>query len=149
DVIRKDADVVSLSSFVGVDASNATPNTGRILINLKPKSDRSTSVTEVMTRLMAATHNVQGISIAMQPVQDLTVESTVGSAQYQFALEAASGTTLTEWLPRLLARLQSTPEIANVSTNFLDRGLTAFISIDRDTAARFGITAATIDNALY
>jgi multidrug efflux pump len=147
--IRKDSDVTSLSSFVGVDAANATPNTGRILINLKPKSDRTSSVTEIIARLMAATHDVSGISIAMQPVQDLTIESTVGRAQYQFALGAASGATLTEWLPRLLDRLQRTPEIANVSSNFLDRGLTAYIAVDRDTAARFGITAATIDNALY
>ncbi|HEY4264182.1 MAG TPA: MdtB/MuxB family multidrug efflux RND transporter permease subunit [Micropepsaceae bacterium] len=149
DIIRKDPDVVSLSSFIGVDGSNTTLNSGRFLINLKSKSERSTSVTDVMRRISRATHDVSGIALYMQPVQDLTVESTVGRAQYQFALQAAQDATLAQWVPRLMDALARTPEIENISTDYLDRGLSAYIAVDRDTAARFGITAATIDNALY
>ena len=149
DLIRKDPDVVSLSSFIGVDGTNTTLNTGRFLINLRDKTARSSSVTEVIRRLTAAARDMPGISLYLQPVQDLTVESTVGRAQYLFVLQAASAATLTQWVPRLLDRLQQAPELENVSTNYLDQGLTAYIEIDRDTAARFGITAATIDNALY
>jgi multidrug efflux pump len=149
DVIRKDPDVVSLSSFIGVDGTNTTLNSGRILINLKDRSQRKDSVTDVIRRLNAATRNIEGISLFLQPVQDLTVESTVGRAQYQFILQAATSTILNQWVPALLDRLQRSPELENVSTNYLDQGRSAYIDLDRDTAARFGITAATIDNALY
>jgi multidrug efflux pump len=148
-VIRKDPDVVSLSSFIGVDGSNNTLNSGRVLINLKDKSDRGASVTDIIRRIENAAHDVAGISLFLQPVQDLTVESTIGRAEYQFVLQAASGATLDRWAPELLDRLRTAPELANVSTNYLDRGLSAYIQVDRDTAARFGVTAATIDNALY
>jgi multidrug efflux pump len=149
DIIRKDPDVVSLSSFIGVDGSNTTLNSGRFLINLKSKSERSTSVTDVIRRIASTAHDVAGIALYLQPVQDLTVESTVGRAQYQFALQAAQDTTLDQWVPRLIDRLARAPELENISTDYLDRGLSAYIAVDRDTAARFGITAATIDNALY
>jgi multidrug efflux pump len=149
DIVRKDPDVVSLSSFIGVDGSNTTLNGGRFLINLKSKSERSTSVTDVIRRIERAAHDVSGIALYLQPVQDLTVESTVGRAQYQFALQAAQDATLAQWVPKLIDRLGRTPELENISTDYLDRGLSAYIAIDRDTAARFGITAATIDNALY
>ena len=149
DVIRKDPDVVSLSSFIGVDGSNTTLNSGRFLINLRSKSDRSSSVGDVMRRIARNTHDVAGITLFLQPVQDLTVESTVGRAQYQFALQAAQNSTLDEWVPRLMDRLGRAPELVNISTDYLERGLSAYIAVDRDTAARFGITAATIDNALY
>src|SRR5690349_7947089 len=147
--ILKDPDVVSLSSFIGVDGSNTTLNSGRFLINLKPKTDRSDTVTDAMGRIAQATRNVAGITLYLQPVQDLTIESTQGRAQYQFMLQAASGATLDRAVPPLLDRLQRMPQLANVSTNYMDRGLSAFIVVDRDTAARFGVTAATIDNALY
>jgi multidrug efflux pump len=149
DIIRKDSDVVSLSSFIGVDGTNTTLNSGRILINLKPKAERTGSITDTIRRLALAAHDVAGISLYLQPVQDLTVESTVGRAQYQFLLQAATTATLNQWVPRLMDRLQSLPQLENVSTDFLERGLSAYIAIDRDTAARFGVTAATIDNALY
>jgi multidrug efflux pump len=149
DVIRHDADVESLSSFVGVDGTNTTLNTGRFLINLKPKDDRSDSITAITTRLLQAARQVSGITLSLQPVQDLTIDSTVGRAQYQFILQAASSATLKPWVPTLLNRLARAPELSHVSTNFTDSGLTAQIDIDRDTAARFGVTAATIDNALY
>ncbi|HEY3731649.1 MAG TPA: efflux RND transporter permease subunit, partial [Steroidobacteraceae bacterium] len=149
DLILKDADVDSLSSFVGIDGSNNTLNNGRYLINLKPKSERSDSIAQTMARLTSTARSVSGIQLYLQPVQDLTIDSTVGRAQYQFILEAASGSTLQPWVPRLLQRLQQAPQLANVSTNFVDTGLTVQIDIDRDTAARFGVTAATIDNVLY
>ncbi|HEX5281965.1 MAG TPA: MdtB/MuxB family multidrug efflux RND transporter permease subunit [Micropepsaceae bacterium] len=149
DIVRRDPDVVSLSSFIGVDGTNTTLNSGRILINLKDKNQRKDSVTDIIRRLNAATRNIEGISLFLQPVQDLTVESTVGRAQYQFILQAATSSNLNQWVPVLLDRLQRSPELENVSTNYLDQGRSAYINLDRDTAARFGITAATIDNALY
>jgi multidrug efflux pump len=149
DVILRDPDVDSLSSFVGIDGANTTLNNGRYLINLKPKNQRGGSILQTMARLGNAARNVSGIKLYLQPVQDLTIDSTVGRAQYQFILEAASSATLTPWVPKLLDRLSHAPQLANVSTNFVDSGLTVQIDIDRDTAARFGVTAATIDNVLY
>ena len=149
DVIRKDRDVVSLTSYLGVDGTNMTLNQGRMLINLKPKEDRSDSITEVMDRLRQEAGQVAGITLALQPVQDLTISSIVGSAQYQLILGAASRDILDPWVPKLLAQLQRSPELAHVATTYLDNGLTAQVDIDHSTAARFGITDATIDNALY
>src|SRR5436305_6013758 len=149
DAILKDPDVVSLSSFIGVDGTNTTLNSGRFLINLRDKTVRTSSVSEVIRRLNADARDVEGISLYLQPVQDLTVESTVGRAQYMFVLQAATTGTLNQWVPRLIDQLQRAPQLENVSTNYLDQGLSAYVNIDRDTAARFGITAATIDNALY
>ncbi len=147
--ILKDGDVQSLSSFIGVDGTNNTLNSGRFLINLKPKNDRSSDVASVIRRLNRETRSVPGISLYMQPVQDLTIDSAVTRAQYSFVLGAASAGDLDQWVPKLLTRLGQAPQIENVSTNYTDKGLSAYIDIDRDTAARFGITAATIDNALY
>ncbi|MDE2183218.1 MAG: MdtB/MuxB family multidrug efflux RND transporter permease subunit [Alphaproteobacteria bacterium] len=147
--IRKDPDVQSLSSFIGVDGTNTTLNSGRLLINLKPKDQRSSDFETVLRRLQAAARSVPGISLYLQPVQDLTIDSTVSRAQYQFVIEGASTAVLRQAVPRLLAKLAQRPELTNVSTNFLDNGLSAVVTVDRDTAARFGITAATIDNALY
>jgi multidrug efflux pump len=147
--ILGDPDVQSLTSFIGVDGTNTTLNSGRFLINLKPKDERSSSFDDVLRRLDNASHDVPGISLYLQPVQDLTIDSTVGRAQYQFVLENASSAVLNQWVPRLIANLSKQPELADVSTNFMDKGLSAYVTVDRDTAARFGITAATIDNALY
>jgi multidrug efflux pump len=149
DVILRDPDVDSLSSFVGIDGTNTTLNNGRYLINLKPKSERSDDIQATMARLSNAARAVSGIRLYLQPVQDLTIDSTVGRAAYQFILGAANAATLRPWVPKLLDRLAHAPQLANVSTNFVDSGLTVQIDIDRDTAARFGVTAATIDNALY
>jgi multidrug efflux pump len=146
--ILKDKDVASLSSFIGVDGTNATLNSGRFLINLKDKSDRD-SVTEIMDRLAADAHTVPGITFYLQPVQDLTIDSTVSRAQYQFVLQSATSGGLNDFVPKLIAQLQKAGSLRNVSTDYLDKGLSAFLTVDRDTAARFGISAATIDNALY
>jgi multidrug efflux pump len=147
--ILKDPDVVSLSSFIGVDGTNNTLNSGRFLINLKPKDDRDDDVTAIIARLSRDAGDVAGIAAYYQPVQDLTIDSTVSRSEYQFVLESAHTADLDGIVPKLLARLNQSPELQSVSTNYLDKGLSAYIAVDRDTAARFGITAATIDNALY
>ena len=147
--LRRDPDVVSLSSFIGIDGSNTTLPSGRFLINLKPKDERDDSLATVLSRLASESNKVPGITLYMQPVQDLTIDSTVSRAQYQFVLEDAGTAVLNQWVPRLLDAMSKAPEFANVSSSYMDRGLSAFVTVDRDTAARFGITAATIDNALY
>jgi multidrug efflux pump len=149
DELLKDPDVESLSSFVGIDGTNTTLNSGRFLINLKSKSDRSTSIEKTLARLNQVGDRISGIRLYLQPVQDLTIDSTVGRAEYQFILGAASASILNPWVPKLLDRLQHSSQLRNVSTNYVNSGLTVQIDIDRDTAARFGVTAATIDNALY
>jgi multidrug efflux pump len=149
DVVLKDPDVASLSSFIGVDGTNTTLNSGRFLINLKPKAERSGDGASVVRDLQESADTVPGITLYLQPVQDLTIDSTISRAQYQFVLESASTAALRQWVPRLIDRLNQSPELANVSTNFLDNGLSAYLALDRDTAARLGITAATLDNALY
>ncbi len=149
DAILKDKDVASLTSFIGVDGTNNTLNSGRFLINLKDKSDRDDNITDTVRRLSRAARNDAGVSLYLQPVQDLSVDATVSRAQYQFVLQAASAPVLNQWVPKLIAQLDTAKALENVSTNFMDRGLSANITVDRDTAARFGVTAATIDNALY
>ena len=148
-VILEDPDVQSLSSFIGVDGTNTTLNSGRILINLKPQDQRASDITTVMRRLKESTASLQGITLHMQPVQDLTIEGTVSRAQYQFILEDANGTELAEWTPRLIDQLRKLPQLADVSSDLSANGLSVFVDIDREQAARFGITPATIDNALY
>jgi multidrug efflux pump len=148
-VILEDPDVQSLSSFIGVDGTNTTLNSGRILINLKPQDQRASDITAVMRRLKESTASLQGITLHMQPVQDLTIEGTVSRGQYQFILQDANGTELAEWTPRLIDQLRKLPQLADVSSDLEAHGLSVFVDIDREQAARFGITPATIDNALY
>ena len=147
--VLNNADVESLSSFIGVDGTNNALDSGRMLINLAPKGRRSESISKVIPALERAARGVPGISLYLQPVQDLTVDSTVSRAQYEFVLGSATNATLDRWVPRLVDKLSAAPELTNVSTNYLDKGLAADVAVDRDTAARFGITAATVDNALY
>src|SRR5271165_1712599 len=147
--ILKDPDVVSLSSFIGVDGANPTLNTGRFLINLKPRDQRRTTASDVIRRLTRETQQVNGIALYMQPVQDLTIDATVSRSQYQFVLEDANPSEFAKWVPKLLERLQQIPEIEDVGSNYAENGLSAYILIDRPTAGRFGITPATVDNALY
>jgi multidrug efflux pump len=147
--ILKDPDVVSLSSFIGVDGTNLTLNSGRLLINLKPKDSRSDDVSAVIERLMQETETVPGVSLYLQPVQDLTIETTVSRTQYQFIASSADPVQLADWIPKLVDRLNATPEVTDVASDLQQNGLAAFITIDRETAARFGITPATVDNALY
>jgi multidrug efflux pump len=147
--ILKDPDVVSLSSFIGVDGTNSTLNAGRILINLKPRDERTASASDIIRRLNSEIAGVTGITLYMQPVQDLTIDATVSRGQYQFALQDANPDEFAQWVPRLIQRLQQVPELEDVATSYSENGLSAYVLIDRATAARFGITPATVDNALY
>ncbi|HEY3145066.1 MAG TPA: efflux RND transporter permease subunit, partial [Dongiaceae bacterium] len=147
--ILKDPDVVSLSSFIGADGTNVTLNSGRFLINLRPRNQRTAPADEIIRRLERETASVQGIKLYMQPVQDLTIDTNVSRTQYQFVLRDANADEFAEWVPKLLDRLRRLPQIADVASDFQNNGLAVSIVVDRATAARFGITPATIDNALY
>jgi multidrug efflux pump len=149
DIILKDSDVDSLSSFIGVDGTNITLNSGRLLINLKPHDKRSSTITQVIDRLNRGTESVAGIALYLQPVQDLTIDDSVSRSQYQFSLEDANATELAAWAPRLVEKLNTMPQFAQVSSDITTDGLMTYIEVDRNTANRFGITLATVDNALY
>ena len=147
--ILRDPDVESLSSFIGVDGTNTTLNSGRILINLKPHDSRKADISTIMRRIQNSAASLTGITLYMQPVQDLTIEGTVSKTQYQFILQDPDPAQLAEWTPKLVDKLKQLPQLADVASDISDKGLSIFIEIDRDQAARFGITPATIDNALY
>jgi len=149
DAILQDPDVASLSSFIGVDGSNTTLNAGRLLINLRPRAQRSLSASAIIRRLQQEVARVPGITLYMQPVQDLSIDTTVSATQYQFVLENADLAAFSTWVPKLMARLKTIPAITDVASDLQNNGLAADITIDRATAARFGITPATVDNALY
>jgi multidrug efflux pump len=149
EAMLKDPDVASLTSFVGVDGSNTTLNSGRMLINLRSHERRKASATTIIRRLKEETAGVRGISAYFQPVQDLTIEDRVSRTQYQFMLQSTNPADLAKWTDALTTKLGQLPELSGVASDLAQRGLTADIVIDRDTAARMGISAATIDNALY
>jgi multidrug efflux pump len=148
-VILQDPDVASLSSFIGVDGTNPTLNTGRIQINLKPRDQRKATASEIIRRLQGPLGQVEGITLYMQPVQDLTVEDRVSRTQYQYSMEDTNAQELATWSQRLLDELRKSPELRDVASDQQNGGLQADIVIDRDTASRFGILPATIDNTLY
>jgi multidrug efflux pump len=149
-VVLEDPAVESLSSFIGVDGINATLNSGRMLINLKPHESRDISASDIIRRLQPKlAEKVPGITLYMQPVQDLTIEDSVSRTQYQFTLEDADSAELSTWVPKIVDRLRQLPELADVASNVQDQGLQAYVEIDRDAASRMGITTAAIDNALY
>ena len=148
-VILKDPAVESLSSFIGVDGTNTTLNSGRILINLKPLGDRRVSASEVILRLQDALAKVEGITLFMQPVQDLSVDVRVSRTQYHYALEDPDIDELNRLAPRLVERLRTQPELRDVSSDQQDMGLRVSVAIDRSTASRLGITPQFIDDTLY
>src|SRR5271157_5109339 len=147
--ILQDPSVESLSSFIGVDGTNTTLNSGRMLINLKPLSARSARVEEVIRSLKNRLASVEGITLYMQPVQDLTIEDRVSRTQYQFTVEDVDSDELALWVPKIVDRLRQIPQLADVATDLQNGGLQVFVDIDRATASRFGITPAAVDNALY
>ena len=147
-LVLEDPAVESLSSFIGIDAGNTTLNTGRMLINLKPHSQRD-GMAEVMRRLQARAADLEGIALYMQPVQDLTIDDRVTRTQYQLTVEAGSSAQLSQWVSKLLKKLQTIPQLADAASDLQDQGLQAFVDIDRDTAARLGVTPAAVDNVLY
>ncbi|WP_437201471.1 multidrug efflux RND transporter permease subunit [Planctomicrobium sp. SH664] len=148
-VILQDPAVESLSSFIGIDGTNTTLNSGRIQINLKPLEERQVSAVDVIRRLQPQLERVSGITLFLQPVQDLTVETRVSRTQYQFSLEDPDQAELAEWTPLLLERLQQLPQLRDVATDQQLQGRQVHVEIDRDTASRLGITPRQIDDALY
>jgi len=148
-VLLKDPAVESLSSFIGVDGINATLNSGRMLINLKPLEERRISATEVMRRLQPELAKVDGVTLYMQPIQDLTVEDRVSRTQFQYTLEDASADELNSWTAKLMEKLPTLPQLIDVATDQQTRGSQARLVIDRVTASRLGITPQAIDDALY
>src|SRR5271166_1446308 len=147
--ILKDKDVESLSSFIGVDGTNTTPNSGRLQINLKSRDERDDDVTTIMKRLQQEIAGVEGITLYMQPVQDLTVEDRVSRTQYQFSLEDADSKELTAWTAKLVEKLKKLPQLRDVATDQQNQAAQANLVIDRDTASRLGVTTSAIDNTLY
>ena len=148
-VILKDPAVDSMSSFIGIDGVNTTPNSGRIQINLKSRNQRKETASEIIRRLQPQLAKVEGITLYMQPVQDLTVEDRVSRTQFQYSLEAADATDLNTWVPRLMQKLQALPQLSDVANDQLTSGLKADLVIDRDTASRLGILPQAIDDTLY
>jgi multidrug efflux pump len=147
--ILTDPAVQNLSSFIGIDGTNTTLNSGRILINLKPLAERKIGASDVIRRLQPRLAEVAGVTLFMQPVQDLTVEDRVSRTQFQYTLEDPSADELNVYAPKMLARLRELPELSDVATDQQVQGLRAALVFDRDTAARLGITPSTIDQTLY
>jgi len=148
-VILDEPDVVGLSSFIGVDGNNATLNSGSMLITLAPHDHRTRTASEVIATLRTRLQQVPGITLYLQPVQDLTIEDRVSRTQFQFILEDPDVNRLSEYVPRLIARLKQAPELQDVASDLQDRGLQAFLNIDRDAASRLGVSVSAIDDALY
>ncbi|HEY1426112.1 MAG TPA: efflux RND transporter permease subunit [Caulobacteraceae bacterium] len=145
----KDPDVASLTSYIGVDGTNTTGNTGRYLINLVPLGQRTSSQPAILDRLRARANAVAGMTLYLQPVQDLTIDSTFGRTEYQFSIEGPDTATVNTWAANIVGALQHEPKLRNVGADVQGQGLSAFVAIDRDTAARLAITPSTIDDALY
>ncbi len=148
-VLLQDEAVQSVSSQIGVDGDNPTLNTGRMLINLKPFAQRDVSAAEVINRLRPELDKVLGIQLFMQPVQDLSIEDRVSRTQFQFSLESADEQELQTWVPKLVANLQSLPQLRDVASDLQANGLQYYLNIDRDLAGRLGISIATLTDALY
>ena len=149
DVILRDPEVENLASFIGVDGTNPTLNTGRMQITLKPFSERSHSASEIIRRLSQSTSHVPGISAYMQPVQDLSIEDRVSKTQYQFLLSSPDANDLSQATTLLLERLKKLPMLEDVASDLQNEGLQAYVQIDRNAAGKLGVTVAAIDNALY
>jgi len=149
DVVLRDPAIESLSSFIGVDGSNATLNSGRMLINLKPKNQRADDLQSIMHRLQEKTADVSGITLYLQPIQDLSIEDRISSSQYRFIVEDADPKILSTGVTSLIEALRKSPKLSDVTSDLQDNGLQAYLEIDRDAAGRLGITTAAIDSALY
>ncbi|MRS17768.1 MdtB/MuxB family multidrug efflux RND transporter permease subunit [Enterobacteriaceae bacterium RIT692] len=148
-IIMKDPAVQSMTSFVGVDGTNAALNSARLQINLKPLNERDDRIPAVQQRLQQALAKVPGISLWLQPVQDLTIDTQASRTPYQFTLQSGSLESLSLWVPKLLEQLNTLPQLRDVSSDWQDQGLEAFVRVDRDSASRLGISMADVDNALY
>ncbi|MEN0039391.1 MAG: multidrug efflux RND transporter permease subunit [Cellvibrio sp.] len=148
ELILQDPEVEGLSSFIGVDGSNITLNSGRLLINLKAHGERDASASEIIERLQERIGGVTGITAWFQPVQELSIEDRVSRTQYQFSLTTPDSSLLDDWVPRVLERLRQEPALADVASDLQSRGLQAYVEIDRDAAARLGVRVSDISTAL-
>ncbi len=148
-IILRDPNVASVASFIGIDGVNETVNTGRIQISLRAQNERRDGVTQVIKRLETELGDFSGLQFYFQPVQDLTVEDRVSRTQYQLTLESADPALLAQWVPKLVDQLKAQPELTGVVDDLQEDGLNTFIDIDRDAAARLGVSASAIDDALY
>ncbi|MDR6579481.1 MULTISPECIES: MdtB/MuxB family multidrug efflux RND transporter permease subunit [Pseudomonas] len=148
-IILADPAVQSLSSYIGVDGDNATLNSGRLLINLKPHGQRDLSAAQVITRLQPEIDKLVGIRLFMQPVQDLTIEDRVSRTQYQFSMSSPDAELLALWSGKLVHALRQLPELTDVASDLQDKGLQVYLVIDRDAASRLGVSVSTITDALY
>jgi multidrug efflux pump len=149
DAILKDPDVVSLTSYVGIDGTNPTLNNGRFLINLRPRDDRSVTAEEIGRRIQQEVADVPGIRLYLQPEQDLTLDTSISRNQYNFVLRGPNQQAFDQYVPALIARMKQIPAITDVTSDLNTNGLSVNVEVNRQLAARYGITAATIDNALY
>ncbi|WP_122872545.1 MdtB/MuxB family multidrug efflux RND transporter permease subunit [Pseudomonas viridiflava] len=149
DIILKDPSVVSVSSYIGVDGDNATLNSGRLLINLKPHGERDLTAAEIIQRIQPEVDKLSDIRLFMQPVQDLTIEDRVSRTQYQFSMSSPDAELLSEWSVRLADALAQRPELTDVASDLQDKGLQVYLVIDRDAASRVGVSVANITDALY
>jgi multidrug efflux pump len=138
-----------MSSFIGADGTNTTTNSGRLSITLKPLAQRHASATQIIRRLQPRLQQVQGIALFMEPVQNITVDDRVSRTQYQYTLEDPDINELNDWTGRFVARLKQLPQLVNVATDQQLGGLAVYLTIDRITASRLGISPSTIDNTLY
>jgi multidrug efflux pump len=148
-VIQQDSAVDKISSFIGIDGTNVTMNSGRIQITLKPVEERKISASDIIRRLQGPLSKVAGITLYLQPVQDLTVEDRVSRTEFQYSVEDVDAEELAYWVPRILQRMQALPQLTDVATDQQNQGLLETLEIDRDTASRFGILPQTIDDTLY
>ncbi|HCM9126160.1 TPA: multidrug transporter subunit MdtB [Enterobacter asburiae] len=149
EIIMKDPAVESLTAYVGVDGTNPSLNSARLQINLKPLDERDDRVNAVIERLQNAVARVPGVELYLQPIQDLTIDTQVSRTQYQFTLQATSLDALSTWVPQLVNKLNTLPQLSDVSSDWQDKGLAAYVNVNRDTASRLGITMSDVDNALY
>jgi len=148
-IILQDPAVASLSSYIGVDGDNATLNSGRMLINLKPHNERDLTASQVIQRLQPQVDQQADIRLFMQPVQDLTIEDRVSRTQYQFSMSSPDANLLSEWSGKLTDALSQRPELTDVTSDLQDKGLQVYLLIDRDAASRLGVSVANITDALY
>ena len=148
-VILADPAVESISSFIGADGTNTTTNSGRMSINLKPLDERDMSAADVIRRLTPKVAKVEGITLYMQPVQNITVDDRVSRTQYQYTLEDPDQNELNAWTDKFVTKLKQLPDLEDVATDQQTGGLAVSLVIDRVTATRLGVAPTTIDNTLY
>jgi multidrug efflux pump len=147
EAILKDADVANLTSYVGIDGTNTTLNNGRFLINLK--ADRSLTAEQIARRIQGEVADIPGVKLFLQPEQDLTLNATISPNQYQLVLRGPNQQEFAKYVPQILDKMKQVKSIDDVASDLDNEGLTVNVEVHRQLAARYGITPATIDNALY